>query len=492
MSLKQKTIAGAKWAGVTQVTNQLLQFVVGLLLARMLTPSDFGLVGMIYIFVSFASIFSELGIGAAIVQKDEVSEQELSSGFWINVAIGTFFMLLIVFAAPAIAYFFSEPKLTLLARVIGLTFLISALKIVHIAILTRNFNFRSIAIMETCSFLLSGTLAILAALLGLGVWSLVIQSLVASTTTAVLAFIFSSWRPSLIFDWQAAKGLFPFSLNLTGAKTINYCIRNADNLLIGKFYGPVQLGLYTRAYSLMLLPIKQVSQVAIKVMYPAFCAIKDDKPKARAIYLRLLRLIAILTFPLSIGLCSVSDYFVLGLLGEQWSEAIPILRVLSCLGITQSLNATSSIIFQSSGRTDIQLKWTLYSGFVYLTAFSIGLNWAALGIAIAYTTASTIFAAGPCAYLTGRLIDLTLRDYVNNVAGIFLCAVSMGVSVFIAGLIIRPYVSNFYGLLILVGFGGLIYFSLISFFKIQAVGELKELFGDRFKKPLTKPMQTSP
>ena len=479
MSLKRKTVSGAGWAGLSQIILQVMQLVLGIVLAHLLLPSDFGLVGMVYIFTGFVGIIAEMGMGAAIIQKKEISDVELSSAFWVNLIAGIVMMLAMIAIAPLLARFFSEPRLTNIARAISLTFLIGSLNIVHLSLLTRKFQFRQLAILETVSFLVGGAVAVIAALLGYGVWSLVMQALVMVLIKAVIAAGVSGWRPKLVFDWPAVRALFPFSMNLTASKMINYWIRNSDNLLIGKFLGSGQLGVYSRAYRFMLYPINQLSGVICRVMFPAFSSIQDDISRIKTIYLRMLRVLALITFPVSLGLMAVADYFVLGLLGEKWIEMIPILQVLCILSMTQSLGTTAGIIYQARGRADLQLRWTIYASAIILPAFVIGLNWGALGVARAYVIASILFLTGPGVRIVGSLIDMTISEYVRNVSGVFGCSAAMAIIVYVSGLSLRTSFSHLTCLLILVPLGVAVYLLLILTFRIRAFAELRELVAEK-------------
>ena len=486
-ALKQKTVSSARWAGASQILKQILQLGIGIMLTRLLTPADFGLVGMVYIFSGFAGIFSELGIGSAIIQKHGISNRELSSAFWLNVISGAMLTTTMILAAPFLAAFFKEPRLTVLAQVISATFLISSLSIVHFSLLQKEFRFRDIAVIENVSYVIGGVAAIIAALIGFAVWSLVMQVLVTVTVKTLTCTFYSKWKPERIFVWSAIRGLLPFSLNLTAANVLNYWIRNADNLLIGKFLGEVQLGIYTRAYMFMLLPVQQISGVVCRVMFPAFSSIQDDIPRMKTIYLKVIRIIALAAFPASLGLMAVVNFFVLALLGPEWSEVIPILQVLCVLSLSQSLGRTTGFIYKSLGRTDIHLKWTIYCGAVYILSFTIGLQWGTIGVAYAYVISSLLFVGCPNILLACSLIGISFSEFFKNITSTFVCAVMMSAIVYGAGLMIDGRVSNLTALLSLIALGGAVYALLVWLFNLKAIAEL----SDMLKRPATtaKPIE---
>jgi PST family polysaccharide transporter len=228
----------------------------------------------------------------------------------------------------------------------------------------------------------------------------------------------------LALDRSAVRQLFGFSSRLFGFQFMNYWMRNADNLLIGKFVGADALGAYNRAYMWMLMPIAQVSQVVSRVMFPALSRVQHDLPRVKRFYLRTISAIALITFPTMLGLTVVSDLFVSTVLGDNWLDVIPLLQVLGVVGMMQSIGTTTGLIYQSLGRTDLLLRWGIGSGLVTLTAFVIGLRWGALGVATAYA----IRSAGLVYWnysIPGRLIDMKVREVFYAARGAFGCALLM-------------------------------------------------------------------
>ncbi|NLE44026.1 MAG: MOP flippase family protein, partial [Chloroflexi bacterium] len=384
MSVKQQTITGIAWSTIARVAQQGLQFLISVALARLLTPQDFGLVAMTAVFTGFAALFNELGFGAALIQHERIEERHLSSVFWLNVLAGFILMVLTIGAAPLIALLYDEPRLSLLTMLIATNFLFGSFGIVPNALMMRALNFRGLALIEAAATLLAGAVAIVLALMGYGVFALVWQMIISTIGRVVFLWYSSAWRPAFRFSWSAVRELLGFSTNLLGFSTFNYWVRKADDLLIGKFVGSAGLGVYTRAYSIMLLPLNQVSSVVSRVMFPTLSQIKDDRRRVKRIYLRSISIVALITFPMMLGLLVVSESFVLALYGLQWKEIIPLLRMLSLVGLAQSIGTTTGWIYQSQGRTDWMFRWGVASGIVTLISFAIGIRWGVLGVAIAY------------------------------------------------------------------------------------------------------------
>lgn len=477
--LRQKTIAGVGWVTAAQFGRQALTLAISLLLARLLSPQEFGLVGMITVFTGFATLFGEMGLSAALIQREEVSEAHLSSVFWLNLVVGVALTLLLSSLAPALATFYGEPRLVPLTRLIALTFSLAALSLVQLSLLRRTMNFRLLAGIELASSVGAGIVALGLAIAGWGVWSLAWQLVLTSVLTALLAWRSSPWRPQPHLERAAIGNLIGFSGNLLGFNLLNYWTRNADNLLIGKFIGPDPLGLYARAYSLMLLPTTQVTNVLSRVMFPALSRVKDQPARAKRIYLQAVAAIALVTFPLMLGLFVVADPFVAAVLGPKWLTMTTTLRIFCLLGLTQSIANTAGWLYQSQGRTDWLLRWGLGSSAFTLASIALGI---ALGsveaVAASYALASTLLAY-PSLAIPGRLIGLTVSEVMRSVAGSLGCAATMAVAVWGLGQLLPPAWPPGAFLLVQVMAGVSLYAALLHLFKLEAYQTLRTLLREQ-------------
>ncbi|MBE0447286.1 MAG: MOP flippase family protein [Actinobacteria bacterium] len=409
ISLKQSANSGIKWSLTSQFSRQGMQFATTIILARLLAPSDFGLKGMAMVVIGFVFLFKDLGTSAAIIQRKHLSEEFLSSIFWVNVVFGFFATGVLFMSAPVIASFYREPRVTPILGVLSLTFLISGFSILHQAILQRNLAFNKLAKVEIGSIIAGSVIGIGAALLGAGVWSLVYQTLAVAAMTTILLWTSSSWRPKLVFHWTEVKSVSSYSLNLTGFNIFNYFSRNADNLLIGRFLGAQALGYYALAYRIMLLPLQNISYMVGRVMFPVYSQIQDDDSRFRRVYLKAASAIALVTFPLMLGLMGASKLFVLTVFGAQWAPVILLLIVLAPVGLIQSISTTAGSIYQAKGYTNWMLRWGLVSGSLTVIAFAVGLQWGVVGVAVAYAITS-ITLTPPTFAIPFRLINLRLRD----------------------------------------------------------------------------------
>lgn len=475
--LRRKTLVGIVWVTGTQVGRQVAYFVVSVILARMLTPQDYGLVGMVLIFTQFATLLSELGLGAALIQRESIQEIHCSSVFYANIIMGLVLTVFTIVLSPFLANFFHEPRLASLSRLIAVNFTITSLNTVPHALISRKMEFWRSAIVEITAVVVAGIVAIILAKLGWGVWSLVWQMLITSATTTIALFLVTGWHPSLRFDRSALADLWRFSGHLLSFNAINYWIRHSDNLLVGKFFDAAALGIYARAYSLMLLPLTQITSILTKVMFPALSRIQNDKDAVKRIYLRSLALIAMITFPMMFGLWVVSEHFVLALLGPRWSEVIPILRVFCLVGAVQSLSTTTGWIYQSQGRTDMMFRWGLGAGILLIGSILIGIWMGNIYyVSICYAIMSSVVLFYPSFSIPGKLINMSVWEVICSIRGVFICAVVM--ALFVWGIdFLVPVNWNHWGQLIAeTGMGAAVYLTAVLIFRLKAYQDLRNLW----------------
>lgn len=485
MNLREQTISGILWSVAAQGGQQALQFVLFLVLARLLTPADFGLIGMVAVFSAFAMLFTNLGLGAAVVQRSVLRPAHLDSAFWLNVGAGSVLALLFVALAPALAALYGEPRLVALVRVIALSFLLVPATVVQKALLQRAMNFRRLVLIGLVGQTVGGAAAIGLALGGAGVWSLVAHGLVTAAVTSASLWAMSDWRPSFCVERQALQELWTFGGHLTGFNILNYWVRNADDFLIGRYVGAEALGLYGRAYSVMMLPLTRVTGAVGEVMFPALTRMKGDRERSQATYLRAVSAIAFVTFPAMLGLLVVADEFVLGVLGRQWAGAIPILRVFCLVGTVQSVGSTVGWIFQAQGRTDWLFRWGLASSVLTVTAFLVGLPWGALGVAVAYASLNVLLAY-PNFWIPGRLIGVRVRDVGKAVAAPILMSLAMAGAVWLLDLLLgRLGMGHLPALLIEAAAGAAIYVGIVLLLQPQAYRDIRSVLAGR--RPLRQP-----
>lgn len=413
MTLDQKTICGVKWSSISQFIRIGAQTVTSIILARLLLPEDFGLLGMALVFTGLVAIFNDMGMGSAIVQKQDLNQKNLSSIFWFNLLIGILAILITILAAPLIAHFYGQNSLTMVISVMSVSFLFTSLSMVQNSLLLKELNFKKLTLFEIISTISASILGLSLAYLGYGVWSLVWQNISMTFIYAALIWVTEHWMPELYFNWEDIKPIVGFSSNLSGFNLLNYFARNADYLLIGKFLGATALGYYTLAYTIMLFPLSNISSVLSKVMFPALSQIQHDNCKFKLFYLKSTKYITFASFPLMLGLFAVADEFILFLFGTKWVPVIFIIKVLSIVGLIQSIVTTIGSIYLSKGRTDWMFRWGIFSSIIVISAIFIGLQWGINGVAICYAIA-TLVLIYPNFAIPFRLIDLKFTDFIIN------------------------------------------------------------------------------
>lgn len=482
-NLRQRTLVGLGWSGATRLLGQILQLAAAIVLVRILSPRDYGLLGMVLVFTGFAGVLADMGLGAAIIHKSSLSDRHLNSVFWLNVAMGIVLTAVFVLAAPFLARFYEEPRLRLLTAAIAANFSLASLNVVHNALLEKSLNFRAKFWIETVSTTASGIVALILAFAGSGVWSLVGQLLTLTFVRTVMMWSLSSWRPALSFDFQTIQELMHFGGNLLGFGTVSYWSRNVDKLAIGRWIGSAGLGFYSLADKLMRLPLTNVTNITTTVMFPALSEIQHDVETVRRAYLRGTRMIALVTFPMMIGLSVLADPAILVVYGDKWREAIVLLQLLCFAGMAQSVYNTATWIFLSQGRTDILFRLGVYATIVRATSVLIGLHWGLVGVAWAYVLGSYLFILYPTWSSAGRLVNLGFGELLENIGRPLACAAAMGILIWISDhWIFGSWVAGL-RLAVQVVEGALVYGALVRGFRLEPWVELEkillEMSGER-------------
>ena len=424
MSLKQKTIKGLFWSGASQAGKQISQIVVTAILARLLSPNDFGLLAMAAVFINFGMIFSEMGISSALIQKQDTHDRHFYSAFWLNVVVGAVLTLIFIAVSPLIAWFYKKPELLIILIVISVNYFISSFVVIQQTILTKEMDFKSLAIRDIIAVVLSGGIGIFMAYYGFGVWSLVFQSVTFTLFNAILLWFLSPWRPKYQFAKSDIKDIFGFSANMTGFNIVNYFARNIDQLLIGKILGAQALGYYSLAYKLMLYPLQNISWVIGKVMYPAYAKIQNELEKVKSAYLKMIKAVSLVSFPLMFWLFAAAPEFIIVLLGPQWKEIIILLRIFCLCGMVQSINTTVGNIILSQGKAGLQLRLGALGALCAAASVILGIKWGIIGIAISYTLEQIIWAVY-VQNITNSMIKLAPGEFLGSFKNSAIVGLSM-------------------------------------------------------------------
>jgi O-antigen/teichoic acid export membrane protein len=437
--------------GAVTLSAQVFKFVFStvatVVLARLLTPEDYGLIGMVAILINFVGMFQYLGLSTATVKWSDLNHQQVSTLFWINMALSTAIMLITIASGPLLAWFYQEPRLIGITTGYGITILLAGLAIQHEAILTRQMRFIAIVVVEVVALLIGFVSAVVAAWRGAGYWALVVNQLVMTLVTVIGVWGVCRWRPGLPARGIGIRSRLSYGGNLTGFNVMTFFSRNLDNLLIGKFWGPYQLGVYSRAYQMLLMPMQQVNAPLAAVAIPALSRLVDSPERYRAAYLRILEKIVMVTMPLAALMIATSDWMVLLLLGPRWRETGRIFMLLGIAAMIQPVTKTSWWLFSTQGRTRELFHWGLTGGAIAIVSILAGLPWGATGVAASYAVADLCIATPLLFWYVGRRGPVRTVDFYRTIAPVSAASVCSLATLFLC----RPWLSAVPGLVARLG-----------------------------------------
>lgn len=426
--------ARAARGGAVTMASQGLRFALMLastaVLGRLLTPQDYGLVGMVAIVMGFVALFKDLGLASATIQREELSQREVSTLFWLNLGFSLAVALLTAAAAPLVARFFGDPRLTAVTTAYAAGFIFGGLAVQHEALLRRRMRFAALAGANIAALVVNAVTTVALAWAGFGYWSLVCGQLALGLAYAACLWAVCGWRPGRPGRLSEVRALLAFGRDLTGFTVVNYFARNLDNLLIGRVWGAAQLGFYAKAYQLLLLPIDQVIEPVTSVAVPALSRLNGEPERYRLAYLRLLEKVAMVTMPLMAFLVVTSDWVVRVVLGPQWGEAALIFSVLGVAGVVQPAASSTGWLFVTQGRSREMLRWGFIGPPLTVLFIVAGLPWGAAGVAASYAAGNLCVVTPLLFWYVGRRGHVGARDIYKALAPMLCAALCAGASVF--------------------------------------------------------------
>jgi O-antigen/teichoic acid export membrane protein len=426
--LGRRTARGGAVTVSTQVFKFLLSMSSTVVLARLLTPEDYGLVGMVAVVTGFVLLFKDLGLSAATVQRSEISNAQISTLFWVNVIVGFVVMVITAAIAPLVAWFYGEQRLLGITLGLSIGFVFGGLTVQHEALLRRQMRFSLLATAEILSLAVALLTAIILAWNSWGYWALVGSQLTQGVLYAVLIWLFCRWKPSWPVRNAGVRSMIAFGRNVTAFGILNYFARNLDNLLIGRVWGSQQLGLYARAYQLLLLPIDQINGPITAVAVPALSRLAHDPDRYRGAYLRLLDKIAMLTMPLMAFMIVTSDWIVALLLGPKWVGVGRIFSLLGISGLVQPVCNTTGWLFVSQDRSRHLFQWGMIGPTIIILSIVIGLPWGAFGVAASYSITFLVVVAPLLFWFVGRKGPVRAMDIYRTIAPSACAAFFVGIA----------------------------------------------------------------
>jgi O-antigen/teichoic acid export membrane protein len=435
MSLKQKTVTGLLWSFIDNFASLGIQFIIGIILARLLSPKEFGLIGMLTIFIAVSQSFTESGFKQALIRKRDPSQADYSTVFYFNLIIGVVCYLILFFCAGIISRFFNEPQLKLLVQVLGLSLIINAFTIVQQTILIKRIDFKLQAKISIISSVVSGLVGLVMAVAGYGVWSLVIKTISMYAITSILLWLWNRWKPVLIFSIQSFKELFSFGSNLLVSGLIDTIYRNVYYLVIGKYFSSQELGYYTRADQFNALPSSNLTAVIQRVSYPVLSSIKEDITKLKESYKKLIRSTMLICFVLMLGMAAVAKPMILTLIGEKWQPCVIYLQMLCFVGMFTPLHALNLNMLQVEGRSDLFLRLEIIKKILAIPIIITGVIWGIKAMILGMIV-NNLIAYYLNSYWSGRFIGYSFLEQIKDILPSFLLAAGMSFTLFVEGLLI--------------------------------------------------------
>jgi PST family polysaccharide transporter len=456
--------------GAVTILSHGLKFAVGIIataiLARLLTPQDYGLIGMVAVATNFVSMLKDLGLSYPTVQRAEIDLDQISMLFWVNVGLSVVLVAIMIAIAPLLSWFYAEPRLTMIAVVTAIGFLFGGLSVQHEALLRRQMRFFTLSAIALVSMVAGYVVGIILAWHGVGYWSLVFSQLTLLGTSAIGMVTLCRWRPGLPRWSSGARSMLTFGGQVTGYAIINYISKNLDNLLIGKLWGAQNLGLFTKAGQLVSLPSEQMDEPLATVAVPVLSRLDDSPERYRRVYLRMLEKVMLLTMP-AITLVIVSaDWVVQLVLGSQWTAASRIVFFLGIAALFQPVLNTMGWLFLSQGRSREMLQWSMINAPISIASIICGLPWGAVGVAASYSLTRVVVVNPLVYWIMGRSGPVRTKDLYGHLAPFVLASIAA----FLACLAFRSFVVLHSTILNIAASGIVILVTTLAFLLLFPVG----------------------
>jgi len=413
LSLRRAAGSGVAWSAILTVVRQVTQVVVAVILARLLTPKEYGLAAMAFILTGFVLTLSDVSLGKALVQRAEIDELDRSTVFWASVGLGFILTAGGIAGSPLIAGLFDQPKLQPLVAVLSIGFLLISLQMTQAALFQREMRFRASALRLIGGTVVAAVVAIVAAASGAGSWALIAQELAFAATSTLLLWTLSSWRPKFMFSWARLRALGGFGIRLVGARLLGNLNDNADSMLIGRFLGSAALGVYSVAFNLVMVPLSRLVLPVSDSLFPIYSRIQDDRGRMGRIWLRTVVLVVAVSGPLMLGLLVVAPEFVSTVFGDQWTGAVPVVRILAPVAVVISMAQISISVLLALGRSGTVFRYSAVSTPLTVGAFAVGLHWGVVGVATCYACTAIPLAAVMIVIVV-RVLDVRFRELLGN------------------------------------------------------------------------------
>ena len=476
MSIKQKAINAVIWSGVERLSSQMIRFVVGVILARLLIPAEFGLIGMLALFIGVAQVFVNCGFGEGLIQKQNTTHRDECSVFYFNVAFGALASAVLYALAPWIANFYHQPILTSLTRLMALDVVLNSFGIIQTMLLTRKIDFKTQLKVSVISTVISGVIAVLLAIQGFGVLSLAAQVLLGDALRVLLLWVFHSWRPSAQFSLSSLRELLPYGSRLFASGLLNSIFAETYSLVIGKIYPPAMLGLFTRAKQIQQLPVDNICSIVGRVSFPVFSSMQHDKALLKRGVKRAAKGLAIIIFPLMIGLALSARPLVMVLLTNKWEACVPFVQLLCVGGAIYPLSLIHLQALAAQGHSGLFLRLEVIKKVLVIAVVALTFRYGVLGLLIGEIVVSILSCYLNCFYSV-RLIDYSWKEQALDLLPYIGVSVIMGLCVWLVGSL--SWGGEAAQLAAEVAIGALVYFLSCWFLRLSAFSEACEAVSSK-------------
>lgn len=476
MTITHKTVNAVIWSGVERLSSQLIRFVIGIILARLLMPAEFGLLGMLGIFFAVAQTFVNCGFGEGLIQKQNTTHRDESSVFYFNLGLGVLSGALFYGAAPWIASFYRQPILVSLTRLMAVDVVVCSFGIVQTMLLTKEIDFRTQLKVSIISTIISGGMAVGLAMEGFGVLSLAAQILIGDALRVILLWAFHGWRPAAVFSLSSLRELLPYGSRMF-ASSLLYCVfTEIYSLVIGRIYSPAALGLFTRARQMQQLPVDNLCNIVGRVSFPVFAAVQHDKALLKRGLRKAARGLVMINFPLMIGLAVVARPLVLVVLTRKWEACIPYIQLLCVGGALLPLSMIHLYALSAQGRSDLFLRLEIIKRALVAVSVALTFRYGIVALLLGDIIVSLV-SCGLNSYYSVRLIGYSWKEQILDLLPYLGISALMGVCVWLAGRL--PWGGDFGQLAVGLATGIIVYVLGCWFCKVSAFSEACEVVTSR-------------
>ena len=474
-SLKNKTVKGVAWTSLDQVTALTLGFIVEVILARLLSPSDYGLLAMIAVFNAVALTFVNSGFSSALVRKPDMNDNDTTTAFCFNIIVGIVTAAILCLMAPYVAIFYDKPILTSLLRAESLILIILSFSVVQFSQLSRTLDFKSKMIVNLTAQITAGVVSITAAYHGFGVWSLVLKHIVNSVITVIMLWVMSPWRPRGKWDKKSLKYLWGYGSKLLASGLLNTVFGNIYPIVIGKFFSASELGYYGRARGYAGLPSHGLTTVLQQVTFPVLSKIQDETQRLADSYRRMLRFSVFVLFPIMIGMAALAYPLVVTLVTEKWAPCVPYLQVVCFASMWYPVHAINLNLLQVKGRSDLFLKLEIIKKAIVVIAVFVCVPFGVMGICVGAIFTSLISLVINT-YYTGKLINVGFFRQMRDMTPTLIASLIIGAVVYF---VVMPFDNNIVKLVIGIPVGMALYLAIAWFFKMPELKEAIDIIKKR-------------